>query len=101
MRLSPSSAPSVHSRLHTFRNVTAGTTLALLLAFLFAAPFAASVFVFGPQTYVRHTGTPVRDARTFKIAHPTNPYALRVVNHGVTSATISFNGTVLFSPDNF
>ena len=59
------------------------------------------VVVFGPQTYLRGTGEPVTVTKTFRIDSITNPFRLRVTNHGVTSAVISMNGREVFGPGDF
>lgn len=62
---------------------------------------------FGPQVYVRQTGTPVTVTNTFSILNPNTQYTLRVTNGGladdtldkVASTTISLNGVVIVAPN--
>jgi len=70
-------------------------TVALLTAacaFVSLVSMAATTTVFGPETFRRSTGGPVKVTRTFRVSHPAPQYTLRVTNHGVTSAEITLNG---------
>ena len=62
---------------------------------------SADNIVFGPKNYTRGTGKPVEVRDTFRVTRPSGTYTLRIVNHGVTSAIIRFNGRVVFEPDDF
>ncbi|MFA5832146.1 MAG: RHS repeat-associated core domain-containing protein [Bacteroidota bacterium] len=65
------------------------------------------ILVFGPQKYDRATGSPQTVTQSFTLPSNTSvPYTLIVVNpfslgSTVTSATISINGTTIFSPSDF
>jgi RHS repeat-associated protein len=57
--------------------------------------------VFGPQTYTRGAGAPVKVKKTFRVDRPSGKYTLRVTNHGVTSGVISLNGDAIIDSDDF
>jgi hypothetical protein len=74
-------------------------TLAVLVwAVVSCASVAATVVVFGPQTYQRGAGTPTNVTQTFRVDHPAAQYTLRVTNNGVTSAVITLNGVRIIGP---
>lgn len=63
---------------------------------------------FGPEDFVRSTGAPVQETRTFTVTNPGLPYMLRLYNGGqqgqycpVSSAIVTVNGRVIFTPNNF
>ncbi len=69
---------------------------------------ASSFTAFGPEDFVRSTGAPVQETRTFTVANPRLPYVLRLYNGGqqgqycpVSSAIVTVNGRVIFTPNNF
>ena len=87
------------------RSILRSTHPFRVVAFLSFIAFLAVVFdaasVFGPRIYTRGNGKPVKVTSTFQVPHPSNPYTLRVVNHGVTNAEISLNGHVVLDEDDF
>ena len=63
---------------------------------------------FGPEDFLRSTGTPVQEIRTFPVRNPGLPYVLRLYNGGqqgqycpVSSAIITLNGNEIWGPNNF
>jgi hypothetical protein len=80
----------------------------LLIRILFSAnaqnspapgPPAGTFVVFAAEDYIRATGAPVAETRTFTILNPTAPYKLRVYNGGrnsqfgrIASVVIALNG---------
>ncbi len=69
---------------------------------------ASSFTALGPEDFVRSTGAPVQETRTFTITNPGLPYLLRLYNGGqqgqycpVSSATVIVNGRTIFSQNNF
>src|SRR5205823_3281032 len=74
---------------------------ALIALIAVHSAWAATFVVFGPQTFVRSTGEPVTESRTFQILNAADPLTLTVLNHGVTSAVISINGQTILAPDDF
>src|SRR6266852_436120 len=94
--------------------------VAALLALLLAATaFAAdTITVFGPKTYRRGKGKPVRGIYTFQVAGTSLSYTLRIRNgqegHSdhdgndgdddggpVSSAVVTLNGTQVLGPSDF
>lgn len=84
-------------------------SLALTMAASFPGVGAAGTFTaFGPEDFVRQTGTPVTEARSFTVADPNLPYLLRIENGGaddglgrVSSAVVTLNGVVVVAPEDF
>src|SRR4051812_154563 len=72
---------------------------AIALASFAAVAAAATVIVFGPQTFTRSTGAPALVHRTFTVTNPAPTYTLRVTNHGVTSGDVVLNGRVVVDTD--
>jgi PKD domain len=69
---------------------------------------ASSFTAFGPEDFVRSTGAPVQETRTFTVSNPGLPYMLRLYNGGqqgqycpISSATVLVNGRTIFSQSNF
>ncbi len=69
---------------------------------------ASSFSAFGPEDFVRSTGAPVQETRTFTVTNPGLPYILRLYNGGqqgqycpVSSALVIVNGQAIFTPNNF
>ncbi len=77
--------------------------LAVLLGLLLVSTLVgrATVSVLGPETFHRAAGRPDTVVRKFTVSNPSNPYTLKVANEGVTDATISLNGDVVFGPSAF
>jgi glucodextranase-like protein len=81
--------------------------MVLLLALLGTPCFAGTFTAFGPQVYVRGTGTPVTVTNTFTILNPNTQYTLRVRNGGlvddttdrVSSTTVTVNGVIVVAPN--
>src|SRR5712671_714953 len=79
----------------------------ILLALLGTPCFAGTFTAFGPQTYVRGTGTPVTVTNSFTVLNPNTQYTLRVHNGGlvdsstdrVSSTTVTVNGVVIVAPN--
>src|SRR5882672_7407633 len=82
------------------KGALAWTVVTLVLG-LSAAVFTAGTIVFGPETYTRGKGKPVEVKRKFTVRKPAGTYTLRVVNHGVTSATVELNGRRILDKDDF
>jgi hypothetical protein len=83
-----------------------------LLIFLAVAivPAAAGTFTpFGPQSYVRTTGTPVTVTNSFTVVNPSTQYTLQAFNGGlqndqtelVSSTVVTVNGVQVIGPSNF
>lgn len=62
---------------------------------------AATISVFGPETFRRAAGPPIAATKTFRVTHPTAQYTLRVTNDGVTSGEIALNGRAVLGPADF
>ena len=83
------------------------TIFVVLLALLGTPCFAGTFTAYGPQTYVRATGTPVTVTNTFTVLNPNTQYTLRVHNGGlvdsstdrVSSTTVTVNGVVVVAPN--
>ncbi len=75
--------------------------LVSLLALSATVGLGADAVVFGPERYTRATGQPVAVTKTFQVANATRTFALRLTNHGVTSAVISVNERSVLAPDDF
>jgi len=83
------------------------TFMALLLALLGTPCVAGTFTAYGPQTYVRGTGTPVTVTNTFTVLNPNTQYTLRVHNGGlvdseterVSSTTVTVNGVIVVAPN--
>ena len=81
--------------------------MVLLLALLGTPCFAGTFTAFGPQVYVRGTGTPVTVTNTFTVLNPNTQYTLRVHNGGlvdsstdrVSSTTVTLNGVIIVAPN--
>jgi hypothetical protein len=81
--------------------------IVLLLALLGTPCFAGTFTAFGPQVYVRGTGSPVTVTNTFTVLNPNTQYTLRVHNGGlvdaptdlVSSTVVTVNGTVIVAPN--
>jgi hypothetical protein len=63
---------------------------------------------FGPEDFLRSTGAPVQEVRTFTVSNPGLFYTLRLYNGGqqgqycpVSSAIITLNGLEIWGPNNF
>ncbi|TAK03378.1 MAG: hypothetical protein EPO39_12285, partial [Candidatus Manganitrophaceae bacterium] len=64
---------------------------------------------FGPQNYVRGTGSPVAEVKSFPALNPATTYTLKIFNGGlqdadferVSSSVISLNGTQIVGPSEF
>ena len=83
------------------------TFIVLLLALLGTPCVAGTFTAYGPQTYVRGTGSPVTVTNTFTVLNPNTLYTLRVHNGGlvdsdtdrVSSTVITVNGVVIVAPN--
>jgi Glucodextranase, domain B len=92
-----------HRRISSFALKSLLTSLMMCFGTCFAGTFTA----FGPQSYVRDTGTPVTVTNTFTVLNPNTQYTLRVHNGGlvdaptdlVSSTTIVVNGVTVISPN--
>lgn len=84
----------------------------VLLAFLVVGdvPAAAGTFTaFGPQNYVRGTGSPVTVTNSFTILNPSTQYTLKAFNGGlvndqtelVSSTVVTVNGVQVLGENNF
>jgi hypothetical protein len=81
--------------------------MVLLLALLGTPCFAGTFTAFGPQVYVRGTGTPVTVTNTFTVLNPNTQYTLRLHNGGlvdgttdrVSSTTVTVNGVIVVAPN--
>src|SRR5690349_10351491 len=81
--------------------------MVLLSAMLGTTCFAGTFTAFGPQVYVRATGTPVTVTNTFTVLNPNTQYTLRVHNGGlvdsstdrVSSTTVTVNGVIIVAPN--
>ena len=72
---------------------------------------AADLTVFGPEAFIRNSGSPVVETRTFNIANVTQPHTLYIANGGlqndgttagqVSSSEIFLNGVLVAGPSNF
>jgi hypothetical protein len=62
---------------------------------------AGSFTVFGPMEFVRSTGAPTPDSRTFSVPNPATTFLLEITSLGVSSATIELNGVTLFRQSDF
>lgn len=72
-----------------------------LIVWLTTVASTADTIVFGPQTFQRGDGQPVKATRTFAVPDPSGPFELRVANQGVASAVISLNGATVLGPSDF
>ena len=83
--------------------------LVFLLFLLSPAVSLAGTFTaFGPQDFLRGTGAPVTETRSFTVRNPTTTYTLRIFNGGlkgdlgrVSSAVIRVNGRAVVGPQEF
>lgn len=83
--------------------------LAWLILPLCASPsFAGTFLAFGPENYLRSSGSPVTITQSFTVLNPNTTYTLRITNGGphsefdnVSSATIVLNGVQIFGPNEF
>lgn len=81
--------------------------LASFIVWFSLSCWAGTFTAFGPQTYVRGTGSPVTVTSTFTILNPNTQYTLRVHNGGlvdaptdlVSSTTIVVNGVTVVAPN--
>jgi RHS repeat-associated protein len=79
----------------------------LSVAFFSATGWSGTFTVFGPQTYVRGSGSPVTVTTNFTVLNPNTQFTLRVHNGGlvdsatdfVSSTTITVNGVVVVAPN--
>lgn len=106
---SPAAVPSCPQRSPWKRSLT---WLLIVTLVLVDAPLptsrASSFTAFGPEDFIRRTGAPVQETRTFTVSNPSLPYMLRVYNGGqqgqycpVSSAIVTLNGHAIFTPSNF
>lgn len=80
---------------------------ALILWSLSATAWSGTFTVFGPQTYVRASGTPVTVTTNFTVLNPNTQFTLRVHNGSlvdsstdlVSSTTVTVNGVVIVAPN--
>jgi hypothetical protein len=75
--------------------------VALLLASLPAVTYAGTFVSFGPQTYVRATGTPSVANTTFTVTDPTTTFTMQIDSKGVSSAIVTLNGVQVFKESDF
>ncbi len=74
----------------------------------FVLSWGSAFTAFGPEDFVRRTGAPVQETRTFTVSNTRLPYVLRLYNGGqqgqycpVSSAIVTVNGRPIFTPNNF
>src|SRR5512146_1215650 len=80
---------------------------ASFLLCLSLSSWAGTFTAYGPQTYVRGTGSPVTVTNTFTILNPNTQYTLRLHNGGlvdaptdlVSSTTVVVNGVTIVAPN--
>lgn len=80
---------------------------ALMLWSLSATAWSGTFTVFGPQTYVRGSGSPVTVTTNFTVLNPNTQFTLRVHNGSlvdsstdlVSSTTVTVNGVVIVAPN--
>lgn len=98
-----------HKKL-TIRNTVAFLTLLISLTVLFAEHSAGrSITVFGPEVYMRGTGSPVTVTKTFAGSNPPGTCTLTIFNGGldhdkskkVSSAVVRLNGSQVVGPNEF
>lgn len=84
----------------------------IICLFLIGLPVlvrAGEFTAFGPQGFIRETGTPVTVTRNFSVQNPDTEFFLRVYNGGlqdsgaelVSSSIISLNGIQVIGPEEF
>src|SRR5689334_554865 len=75
--------------------------IALVLAFT-PTPGRAGTFVaYGPQQYVRQSGTPTPVTTSFTVLDPATTFTMRIDSSGVSSAIVTLNGVVVFRESDF
>src|SRR5689334_5902762 len=75
--------------------------IALVVAFTPTSGRAGTFVAYGPQQYVRQTGTPTPVTTSFTVLDPTTTFTMRIDNSGVSSAIVTLNGVVVFSESDF
>ena len=81
----------------------------IIITTLPSGAFAGSFTAFGPQSFVRASGTPVVETGSFSVNNPNTTYTLQIqngsledsVNELVSSSIISINGLQVVGPDEF
>ena len=92
-------------RMRPFRVVLRRASYPVLFVLFSLYCWAGTWNAFGPQTYVRSTGTPVTVTNTFSVQNPNTQYTLHLQNGGlqddttdfVSSTIVTVNGVVVIS----
>jgi len=75
--------------------------IALVLAFTPTSGRAGTFVAYGPQQYVRGSGTPTPVTTSFTVLDPTTSFTMRIDSSGVTSAVVTLNGVEILHESDF
>src|SRR5262249_38325168 len=81
--------------------VLRAAAIMLFLVLLPSVSHAGDFVVFGPQQYVRRTGTPTPITNTFRAPDVLTTLTMRIDSDRVSSAVVTLNGVEIFSSSDF